>query len=87
MTVLSALVVAGLVGVGIGWRGLAASVFVPIQLPYAVSGAMGGLGLSGFALGILAIQASRRAEARRRADMDRVLAAAIDALYAARQRR
>jgi hypothetical protein len=82
--VIAALVVAGLVGVAIAWRGLAAEVSVALQLPYAVSGAFGGLALIGFALGIGSIQAARRAAARERAEFDRVVTSAADLLAALR---
>jgi hypothetical protein len=84
--VLGALVVAGLVGVAVAWRGAAASLVVAFQLPYIISGALGGLALAGFASGLLMIQVRRRAEARRRVDFDRVVRAAADVLAAARER-
>ena len=84
MAVLAALVVGGLVGLAVAWRGLAASLVVALQLPYAVSGALGGLALVGFALGVASIQASRRAAARERAEFGRVVAAAADVLAAVR---
>jgi hypothetical protein len=84
MIVVSALVVAGLVGLAVAWRGLAASLVVALQLPYAVSGALGGLALVGFALGVASIQASRRNAARERSEFARVVDAAADVLAAAR---
>lgn len=86
VAVLGALVVAGLVGVGVAWKGAAASLVVAFQLPYIVSGAMGGLALVGFAAGLLLIQVRRREEARRRAEFHRVVRAAADLLAAARER-
>jgi hypothetical protein len=80
IAVLTALVVVGLVGLGIAWRGVAASLVVAIQLPYAVSGAMGGIALIGFALGLLAVQSTRRNEALERAQMARFSRAAADLL-------
>ena len=82
--VLGALAVAGLVGIAVGWKGAAAALDVSVQLPYIVSGAIGGLALLGFSLGLLLIQARRREEARRRADMQRVVRAAADLLAAVR---
>lgn len=86
VAVLVALIGAGLVGVGVAWKGAAASLVVAFQLPYIVSGALGGLALVGFAAGLLLIQVRRRAEAQRRADFDRVVRAAADVLAAARER-
>ena len=86
VVVLGVLVVAGLVGVAAAWKGAAASLVVAFQLPYIVSGAMGGLALVGFAGGLLMVQLRRREEAERRAELDRVVRAAADVLAAARSR-
>ncbi len=84
MVVLTALVVAGLVAIGVGWHGVAASLVVAIQLPYLVSGALGGLALIGFALALVAIQSTRRNEARERLEMARFGRAAAEVLGALR---
>jgi hypothetical protein len=84
MVVLAVLVAGGFVGLAIAWRGLAATLVVALQLPYAVSGAIGGIALVGFALGVANIQASRRAAARERADFGRVVDTAADVLAAVR---
>lgn len=84
VTVLVVLAAAGLGGIAIGWRGAAASLVVSVQLPYVVSGVIGGLALLGFSLGLLIIQVRRRREAERRADFDRVVRAAADLLAVAR---
>jgi hypothetical protein len=82
--VLVALTAVGLVAVGVAWRGLAATTVVSEQLAYATSGALGGLALVGFALGVVAIQLGRRARARQRAHLDTLVAAAADLLDAVR---
>jgi hypothetical protein len=87
MTVLGVLAAAGLAGIIIGWRGAAASLVASVQLPYVVSGVIGGMALLGFSLGLLMVQTRRRQEARRRADFDRVVRAAADVLAAARSGR
>jgi len=84
VTVLVVLAAAGLAGIAIGWRGAAASLVVSVQLPYIVSGVIGGLALLGFSLGLLIVQVRRRREAERRADFDRVVRAAADLLATAR---
>jgi hypothetical protein len=84
VVVLIALAAAGLVGLGVAWKGAAATLIVALQLPYIVSGAIGGLVLLGFALGLVLVQARRRDEAVRRAEFDRVVRAAADLLAAAR---
>ena len=75
---------AGFIGLWTAWSGLAAEIFVPFQVPYLVSGALGGLALAGFALGVLAIQSTRRAEATRRAEFERVVDAAVELLETVR---
>lgn len=66
--VLAAAVVAGLVLLEQGWRGVAATLFVPFQLPYLVSGAVVGVAVLGSALGLLRVHLDRveAAEERRR---------------------
>ena len=85
VTLLVALGVAGLAGIALAWKTAAGSLVVSVQLPYLVSGAMGGVALLGFAAGLLTIQLRRRQEAARRADMARVVAAAAEVLAAARE--
>jgi hypothetical protein len=80
IAILALLTTLGIASVGFAWRGVAASLVVAIQLPYAVSGAIGGIALVGFALGLIAIQATRRAEARERAELARFSRAAADLL-------
>ena len=87
VAVLSVLAAAGLAGIISGWSGGAASLVVSVQLPYVVSGVIGGMALLGFSLGLLSVQARRRQEARRRAEFDRVVRAAADLLAAARSGR
>jgi hydroxymethylglutaryl-CoA reductase len=84
VAVLGFLAAAGLAGIAIGWRGAAASLVVSVQLPYIVSGVIGGVALLGFSLGLLLVQARRRQEARRRNDFDRVVQAAAALLAAVR---
>jgi hypothetical protein len=84
IVVLVALAAAGLVGIAVGWSGAAGSLVVSVQLPYIVSGVIGGIALLGFSLGLLIIQARRHREAQRRAQFDRVVHAAADVLAAAR---
>jgi hypothetical protein len=85
LALLGVLVVVGFAGVMLAWRGSAASIVGALQLPYAVSGAIGGVAVLGFALGIASIQVRRRAEAAERAELARVIAAAVHLLAAARK--
>lgn len=71
--VLGVLGAAGLVGMIVAAVAMNRYDGVADQLPYAVSGAMGGLGVLGFSLGIIAIQLSRRAAAAERRVIDALL--------------
>jgi F0F1-type ATP synthase membrane subunit c/vacuolar-type H+-ATPase subunit K len=66
--VLGAAVAAGLGLLALGWRGAAATLLVPFQVPYLVSGAFVGLALIGASLGLLSVHLDRveAAEERRR---------------------
>lgn len=79
---------AGVVGlglIGLGWRGAAAALLVPFQVPYVVSGSVLGLALVGAPLVLLSVHLDRveAAEERRQLgelqrDALRLLAAAVD---------
>lgn len=64
--VLGAVVVAGLLLVSQGWRGVAASLFVPYQLPYLVSGAVAGVACVGAGLALLRVHLDRTEAAQER---------------------
>jgi len=66
--VLASAVVGGLLLLAQGWRGVAATLVVSLQLPYLVSGAVAGVAVLGAALGLLRIHLDRveAAEERRR---------------------
>jgi hypothetical protein len=70
------LIVGGFVAIGLGWKGAAASLIVAEQLPYLLSGGVGGLALIVTGSGILTVQANRYWNARERARLDLVLARA-----------
>lgn len=70
--------IAGFVVLGATWRGIAAESLVPLQVPFAVSGALSGLALVG-AGGVFAnVHAARRIAARRRDLLDDVARALAD---------
>jgi hypothetical protein len=71
----------GLLGIVLGWRGAAARVAVADQVPYVVSGAIGGMALLVFGAGAVAIQVRRRVEATRRLELAR-LTFAVEGLAA-----
>lgn len=74
--VLVAAAAAGLAGLGIAWSGAAATLFPQIQMPYIVSGAFGGIAVTGTALAVLAIHVERRRCAAERAHMETLIASA-----------
>ncbi|MBW3667827.1 MAG: hypothetical protein KY443_01325 [Actinobacteria bacterium] len=75
----------GAVALWLGWRGVAANWFVPSQVAFVVSGAMGAGALVGLGVGLFAIQTRRVAEARRRAEWATVVEAAGALLATARE--
>ena len=64
--VLAALSVAGLLLLSQGWRGAAATLFVPYQVPYLVSGAVAGVACTGAALALLRVHLDRVEAAQER---------------------
>lgn len=65
---LAGVVGAGLALLGLGWSGTAATLLVPFQVPYFVSGTILGLAVVGTGLGLLMVHLDRveAAEERRR---------------------
>lgn len=66
-------VVAGVAAMALAWRGAAATLFVPTQVAFAVSGWIGGLLLVAVGLSVLRTQARRVVEAEHAHRMERVL--------------
>lgn len=73
LTLFAALVVAGFVAIGIGWKVAARTLFVPFQTPALVSGGMGGLTLILLGAGLANVQAGRRLAAVERAETEELL--------------
>jgi hypothetical protein len=87
--VLALLAVAGFVMLALGWRGGARTVYVPLQIPWLVSGGIAGLGLLGMALGAWSIHLGRRSDAAHRAgveDMVREVATLAEDLRTGRKK-
>ena len=80
------LVVAGFVMIGLGWRGGAATMFIPTQIAYGVSGGIVGLALLGTGLTVLVVQTTRINTARRTRDLQRLVGDVVDVFAAVRTR-
>ena len=88
--VLVAVAAAGLIGLGVAWSGVAATLEAQFQMPYLISGAIGGVAVAGTALAILGTHLERRRSAGDRADTEnliRVAAEIADTLPAVLQER
>jgi hypothetical protein len=73
--VLVGMVAAGVVGMVLSWRGVAATLDVWLQVPFVLSGAFVSVGLIGAGVGLLSIQFDRQDSADERADLDDVIRA------------
>jgi hypothetical protein len=76
--VLLAAAVAGFVMLALAWRGAAATVWVPLQVPWLVSGGVAGLALVAASLGAWTVHLGRRADAAHRAEWERFVRDAVD---------
>jgi hypothetical protein len=68
--VLAVLAVVGFVMFVLAWRGGARTPYVPLQVPWLVSGGIAGLALLGMELGSWSIHLGRRDDAAHRAEVD-----------------
>lgn len=66
-------IVTGLVLIGFGWKGGAATTFIPTQIAFSVSGGLAGLALVGTGAGLLNLHASRLIGADRGHELDRII--------------
>lgn len=78
--VLALLVVAGFVTLALAWHGAARTPYVPLEVPWVVSGGIAGLALIGMGLGALSIQLSRREAAEQRAAVEELVRAAAEVI-------
>lgn len=65
----AALVVAGFAGIAIAWVGVSATLVVPTQVAFAVSGGIGGFALVGAGVAVLEVQRRRYVAAQERRDL------------------
>jgi hypothetical protein len=87
MSLFAGLIVAGFVGIGLGWKVAARTLVVPFQVPALVSGAMGGLALIILGAGLATIQVGRRLAAEERAETEDLLDEAAGLMDAMKGRR
>lgn len=83
-----ACVVGGFAAVFLGWRGVARTLAVEVQLPYLVSGGVAGLGLIVVGITVVLLQAERRQAAMERQRLRSVadrLADVVDASVSVRR--
>jgi hypothetical protein len=73
LLVLLLIAVAGCVMWALAWRGAARTVYVPLQLPWLISGGLAGLGLLGLALAGWSIHLGRRQDAVHRAAVEELV--------------
>jgi hypothetical protein len=64
---------AGFALVGLSWATVAARIYVPLQLPFLISGAFTGIAVTGGCLALLAVHLERRAAAADRQTLDRAI--------------
>lgn len=81
-----ALIVGGFAMIGMGWRGGAATLFVPSQVAYGVSGGIAGLGLLGTGVGVLLVHLTRLSTARRTRDLQALVSDTVEVFAAVRER-
>ncbi|HWC36373.1 MAG TPA: hypothetical protein VG650_16315 [Mycobacteriales bacterium] len=68
--VLGAIFVAGFATFGWSWHGARHAMYVPLQLPWMLSGGLGGLALTGLSATSWHIYATKRDNEKRRAEWD-----------------
>ena len=73
-------IVLGFGSIALGWVGAAASLFIPTQVAYAVSGGLVGIALIGTGAAVLNVQIARIASAERTHRVDTLLDGAVDVL-------
>ena len=76
--VLAGLAVVAFVMMGLAWRGGARTTYVPLQIPWFVSGGMAGLALLGMTLGGWSIHLGRQQDAAHRAATDDLVREAVE---------
>jgi hypothetical protein len=76
--VLAVLAVLAFVMFTLAWRGGARTAYVPLQIPWFVSGGMAGIALLGMAVGGWSIHIGRRQDAAHRAETEELVREAVE---------
>lgn len=76
--VLGGLVVAGFVMLGFAWQGAAGTIYVPLQVPWFVSGSLAGLAVMGMGLGGWSVHLARRQDAAHRDAVETLVRDAVE---------
>lgn len=84
--VFSSLVIGGFALLALGWRGVAATLYVVLQLPWAVSGSFAGVAVIGTGLALLVTHLNRAEAAAERAQLAELQREVLRALSAASRR-
>jgi hypothetical protein len=84
--VLGAVVIAGFLLLVLGWHGVSATLFVVLQLPWAISGSFAGVAVIGAGLALLVTHLNRAEAAAERADLAELQREALRALSAVSNR-
>jgi hypothetical protein len=84
--VLSSMVIAGFLLLVLGWHGVSATLFVVLQVPWAVSGSFAGVAVIGTGLALLITHLNRAEAASERAALAELQREALRALSAASTR-
>lgn len=84
--VFASLVIAGFALLALGWRGVAATLYVVLQVPWAVSGSFAGVAVIGTGLALLITHLNRAEAAAERAQLAEMQREVLRALTAASSR-
>ncbi|HWC14233.1 MAG TPA: hypothetical protein VG929_06530 [Actinomycetota bacterium] len=66
LAVMVVIALAGAAAIWFAWRGVARTIYVPLQIPQLVSGGLGGVALVGLGLALFDLQMTRRELAQER---------------------
>ena len=80
------LIAAGVVFLFFGWKGAAATLFIPTQIAFGVSGSLTGIAVIGVGLTVLAVHTTRLHTAQRTRDLRRLVGLSVEIMAAVRQR-